>query len=294
MGELRNNMIRHMRFRGYAEKSIKLYTSCIGTLARHFGASPLSLGRADIESFFLHLRSRGISDATIRAYYEGMKFFYRMHGLSDRLPHMRFPRANKTIPALLGQEDVRSLLEGCRSLRFKTLFTLIYSAGLRVSEAANLSVSDIDFKRNVILVRNGKNGKDRYTLLVDRAREMLGTYLDLYRPSSYLFYRTGECTEHISVSAIQRTFKELARSVGLSEAVHVHTLRHCFATHLLENGTSIFYIMHLLGHAHIQTTMAYLHMRDLSELKITSPADLLARPEPRETAAPGELFRASA
>lgn len=294
MGELRNNMIRHMRSRGYAEKTIKLYTSCVKTFAAHFGSSPLKLGEADIESYFLHLREQGKSDATIRAYYEGVKFFYRMHGFSDRVPHMRFPRANKTIPALLGPDGVLALLEGCGSLKFKTLFTLIYSAGLRVSEAAALSVADVDFNRNLILVRNGKNGKDRYTLLASRTRELLARYLELYRPTSFLFYRNRERTEHISVSSIQRTFKELARSLGLGEGIHVHTLRHCFATHLIENGTSIFHIMHLLGHAHIQTTMAYLHMRDLSELRITSPVDLLSQRPPQELRASDDLFRASA
>ena len=126
---------------------------------------------------------------------------------------------------------------------------------------------------------NGKNGKDRPTLLAQKTIQLLRTYLQVYRPLDALFYG-NDISRHISVACIQKKFRQLVERFGFSRDVHVHTLRHCFATHLLENGTSIFHIMHLLGHSNIQTTMVYLHMGELADLDIVSPVDHFAFGEP--------------
>ena len=150
---------------------------------------------------------------------------------------------------------------------------LIYSAGLRVSEAANMKISDIDFVRKTILIRNSKNKKSRYTILADATASIIRNYMNIYKPIEYMFYKRRDITEQISISYIQRTFSKLVSKNNFNKKIHVHTLRHCFATHLLENGTNIFYIMKLLGHSCIQTTMIYLHMQDLSTLNLESPID---------------------
>jgi integrase/recombinase XerD len=273
MGSLKEKMTNHMRMNGYAPKSVKLYISCVGLFSRHFKKSPLFITRSEIESFFIYLRARNKSDSTVHMYYESLRYFYKMHDLQNRMPYMTFRHINNKLPAILSQVDVRTLLGNCASLKYRTIFSLIYSAGLRVSEAANLRVSDIDFTRKVIFVRNGKNKKDRYTLLANETINLLRNYFQVYRPVSFAFY-SNDITKGISTDCIQKYFRKTALAILNNPAVHVHTLRHCFATHLLENGTSIFYVMQLLGHSSILTTMKYLHMQDLDRLGLVSPLDV--------------------
>lgn len=272
MGELQNNMIMTMRNHGYSEKTIKLYTSSIRSLATHFNKTPLEITKKQIEEFIYHLRTQHRSDATIHVYFEAIKFFFRMHGLVDRLPKMKVNRIRNKIPAILSQKETASLLNSCASLKYKTIFSLIYSAGLRVSEAANLRLTDIDFSRKTIFIRNGKNKKNRYTLLANETINLLKSYYAVYNPQKHVFY-SNDILGKISIDCIQRNFRKLVQDNNLDKSIHVHTLRHCFATHLLENGTSIFYIMNLLGHSNIQTTMVYLHMRSLEDLNLRSPID---------------------
>jgi site-specific recombinase XerD len=181
---------------------------------------------------------------------------------------------NNKLPAILSQSDVNKLLVNCSSLKYRTIFSLIYSAGLRVSEAASLRIADIDFEKKKIFIKNSKNAKDRYTLLADETISLLRTYFSVYKPLSFIFY-SNDLTKHISIDCIQKHFHSYALAILHNPSVHIHTLRHCFATHLLENGTSIFYIMHLLGHSCIQTTVKYLHMVELETLGIVSPIDKL-------------------
>ena len=272
MGALRNNMIMTMRNRGYSEKTIKLYTSSIRSLATYFNKTPLDITKQQIEDFIYHLRMRQICDITIHVYFEAIKFFFRLHGIADRLPKISFKRTRNKLPAILSQSQTFELLNSCTSLKYKTIFSLIYSAGLRVSEAANLKLSDIDFSRKTVFIRNGKNKKDRYTILANETIDLLKKYYTVYHPQKHVFY-SRDVLGKISIDCIQRNFRNLIRENNLDPSIHVHTLRHCFATHLLENGTSIFYIMNLLGHSNIQTTMVYLHMRSLDELNIQSPID---------------------
>jgi len=272
MGVLKNQMCEIMRAQGYSEKTIKLYTCCVKCFSYHFMKSPLEITHKQIESFFLFLRQEQKSDSTIHIYYESLKYFYSMHNIRNRLPHLSFTHINSKLPEILCQKEVFQLLANCNSLKYRTIFTLIYSAGLRVSEAANLRLSDIDFERKQIFIRNGKNKKDRYTLLADETVRLIRNYLQIYNPNEYLFYANDICKK-ISVDCIQKNFKALVHDSEIMKNIHVHTLRHCFATHLLENGTSIFYIMQLLGHANIQTTMIYLHMQSLDKLNIQSPID---------------------
>jgi site-specific recombinase XerD len=193
--------------------------------------------------------------------------------MKDYVPKIRIGRVTNKIPYIPNPEELLSIISSCSSLKFRTIFMLIYSAGLRISEAANIKLSDIDFNRKTILIRNGKNNKNRYTILANTTISMIHDYLKVYKPVEFLFYKKRDITEQISTSHIQRTFSNLIIKSKCNQEIHVHTLRHCFATHLLENGTSIFYIMKLLGHSNIQTTMVYLHMQDLPKLKLESPID---------------------
>ena len=272
MGTLKNQMVSFMKINGYSDKTIKSYTYHVQSFSYFYMKSPLNITREEINNFFLYLRTTQKSDSTIHLYYESLKYFYRMHNLSHKLPKISFPRINNKIPPIISQLEVQEILQRCSSLKYKSIITIIYSAGLRISEATNLKVSDIDFSRKTVFIRNGKNKKDRYTILANETITLLKQYLTVYKPVNYLFY-ANDIWNRISTDSIQKFFKKLIKECGFDSSIHIHTLRHCFATHLLEEGTNIFYIMNLLGHSNIQTTMIYLHMQSLDKLHIKSPID---------------------
>jgi len=272
MGILKREMILNMKYRGYSEKTIKCYTNCVQVFSRYHMKNPLYVNKKEILGFFRYLRDNDKSDSTIHIYYESLKYFYKMHERIELLPKLSFPRIKNKIPIVLSKKDIHNILYNCTSLKYKTIITIIYSAGLRISEASGLKLSDIDFNRKTIYIKNSKNKKERYTILADEAISILKQYINHYKPIEYLFY-SKDIAKKISNDCIQKYFKLHIKNCGLNASIHVHTLRHCFATHLLEEGTSIFYIMKLLGHENIQATMVYLHMQSLSNLNIKSPID---------------------
>jgi site-specific recombinase XerD len=144
---------------------------------------------------------------------------------------------------------------------------------LRISELGNLKISDIDLDRMQIRVQGGKGNKDRYTLLSKRNMQVIIKYIEYYKPNEWLFYAKSNRSKNLDTRQIQRYFSEIIKKLKIDKRVSVHTLRHSFATHLLEDGTNIFYIQRLLGHANISSTSRYLHMQDLTLLNITSPLD---------------------
>jgi integrase/recombinase XerD len=295
MGVLQESMRTSMEIRGYSESTVATYLSCVRVFANHFGRSPLMISMKEIESFFHFLRQQRKSDSTIHLYYFSLHFFYHINNITDRLPKFSFGKIRNKVPMVLSQIKVVTLLDSCRSLKYKTLFTLAYASGLRTSELRNLTVHDIDFDRKQVYVRNGKNGRNRYSIIGNKTIQLLKMYMNVYGPHSFLFYNQEDSTTRLNRGAISRELGKLLLKNGIdAREVHLHTLRHCFATHLMESGTSIFHIMHLLGHANICTTMVYLHMQDLDKLNIASPIDLL-EPHPTDDAEPQkDLFAATA
>jgi len=277
MAALRDHMINFMTVRGYSPCTIESYTRSVELMAFHFMKSPLSLTKDEVEQYFLQLRKSNLSDSSIHLAYQGIRFFYRIHHIANRVPFIRFPGKFHKLPVVMSRVEIANMLAHCSGLKSKVLFYLIYSCGLRVSEAAKLKVTDIDFERKSVFIRRSKNNKDRYTVLGDRMAKMLHEYLLIQRSQEYLFpsRTTGG---HLSVDAIQRRFRKLVATAGVSKKIHVHTLRHCFATHLLENGTNLVYIMKLLGHSSIQTTMIYLHIQSMESMNVQSPMDTLPTP----------------
>ena len=295
MGTLQDSMRTTMEIRGYSEKTIAVYIGCVRVFARHFNKSPLLISMREIESFFQFLRQQRKSDSTIHLYYVSLRFFYRINDISDRMPQLTFKRIQNRIPMILSQEKVITVLNSCTSLKYGTLFSLAYASGLRNSELRDLTVRDIDFARKQVYVRRGKCRRSRYSILGNKTMELLSSYLNVYKPHSFLFYKREDITSRVGKDAIRRELIKLLVKNGIdAHEVHLHTLRHCFATHLMENGTSIFHVMHLLGHTSIQTTMVYLHMQDPSKLNITSPIDVLHIHRDDSTEPQKELFAETA
>lgn len=182
------------------------------------------------------------------------------------------PKREKKLPVILSMDEVKRIISAASNLKHKVLLSLIYSGGFRVSEVLSLRPTDIDQQRMLVHVRSAKGKKDRYTLLSARALAMLQEYLDVYQPQEYLF--EGKLRQQYSPRAAQEVLKLSARRAGIQKNISLHSLRHSFATHLLENGTDIRYIQTLLGHQSPKTTMIYTHVTHASIRNIRSPLDI--------------------
>jgi integrase/recombinase XerD len=273
MGYLRTHMISEMKLHGYSETTIKMYTKCIHQIAYYFMKSPLTLTQNDIKSFFLSLIETHVSSTQQNIFYSSLKTFFKLHNRPDYLNFLPPPKRFYSIPEVLDESEIETILSLCRTLRYKTFFTLIYSSGLRISEALNLKCSDIDFSRKTILIRNSKNGKSRYSILSIKAIKLLNFYFNRYQPEKLLFFSLHDKSIKMSKRLAQDVFHRLVKEARISKKVRVHTLRHSFATHLLERNTNIFYIMQLLGHSSIRSTLIYLHMQRIDKINIYSPLD---------------------
>ena len=228
--------------------------------------------------YLLHLiRDKHQAPQTLDVAYSALKFLY--HTVLNRpLDISPVPRSKQSqkLPVVLSTEEITKLFSCIKKIRHKALLTLIYSAGLRTSEAANLKVSDIDSKRMQIRIQNSKGAKDRYTILSETALLTLREYYTIYRPTTWLFKgRFGD--KPIGFRGISFIFTIYKIEAGIKKEASVHSLRHSFATHLLENGVDLHHIQLLLGHSSPKTTTVYLHVRRVDLQKIISPLDLIKK-----------------
>ena len=276
MGKLRDRMEMDMKLRRLSPRTISCYLACMKKVAVHFGKSPADLRDEEIRSYLHHLiEERKASQAVISQSYSALKFLFEKT-LQKEWDVLKIPRSRqkKKLPEVLSKQEVELIFSATRNLKHRAILMTIYSAGLRVSEVSRLKVSDIDSGRMMIRVNDGKGMKDRYTLLGERNLEILRLYYRKYRPSEWLF--PGKIlSEPVSISSVQRIFKASVQEAGVRKKVSVHTLRHCFATHLLESGTDLYYIQRLLGHKSARTTSVYLHVTGRDLAKVKSPIDLL-------------------
>ena len=265
-----------MKLRRFSPKTISCYLTCMKNVAVHFGKSPAELGDEEIRGYLHHLmEERKASQAVISQSYSALKFFFEKT-LDKPWNLLKIPRAKKgkKLPGVLSGEEVESIFLATGNLKHRAILMTIYSAGLRVGEVTRLKVSDIESKRMMIRVNQGKGLKDRYTLLGERNLDILRLYWKAYRPLDWLFPGRNS-SEPVSISAVQRVFKASLNKAGIRKPASLHTLRHCFATHLLESGTDLYYIQRFLGHSSASTTSVYLHVTGKEMGKIKSPIDLL-------------------
>jgi site-specific recombinase XerD len=283
MGKLREQMKMELELRNYAPKTIKAYMGHMVGYTRLFMKSPAEMGEEEIRKYLHHLKTvKKVSSSNINIAYWALHFFYvkTLHRdwSVEKIPHLK---KEKKLPVVLAQQEVKKLLEAVSNLKHRAILMAAYSGGLRVSEAANLKVADIDSQRMLIRVEQGKGKKDRYTLLSQTLLENLRSYYKACRPQKWLF-PGKQLDEPIDAGSIQRVFKRAKKKAGILKPATVHTLRHSFATHLLEAGTDLFTIKKLLGHSSIQTTLIYLHIQHKNLQKVISPLDQLAEVKPGE------------
>lgn len=276
MGELREAMKQELVLHGYSPRTIKAYVQHVARFTRHFGKSPRELGREEIYDYLLYLAnekrvSRAYRDQAVSA----LKFLYgRVLGRSFVAEALPRPRKEYKLPSVLSAGEVRRFLGSVRNIKHLSILMLMYSAGLRVGEVVKLRVEDIDSDRRMIHIRGAKGRKDRYSVLSGVALNVLRMYWRLYKPRDWLF-PGGKSGRHITLRSVQRIVERTREKAGIRKCISAHTLRHSFATHLLEGGTDLRYIQELLGHKSSKTTEVYTHVTRRDVGRIVSPLDNL-------------------
>ena len=270
----------HAELRGLSKHTVGEYCSKAKLFQNHYGKPATELNISDIQNYLHHLKfERKLSATSINTMNSGLRFLYNV-ALDTPLNLHKIPcmRKVRSFPDILTREEVFILFEACGNLRDKCMLMLGYSAGLRVSEIAALRVSDIDSQNMQIFIHQGKGGKDRYAILSQVMLDTLREYWKAYRPNKYLFHSLShyKAGEHITSRGIQNAFNSVKQSAGIQKKIVFHTLRHSFATHLLEDGVSIYVIKQLLGHADISTTSFYCHLVKISQMNVQSPLDKFA------------------
>lgn len=273
---LRQRMIEDLRIRNYSQGTVKAYVARVAEFARYFGRSPALLGPPHIRQYQVHLieekhTSWPMFNQTVCA----LRFLYQTTLNKEwAVKHIPFPKKPKKLPVVLSVKEVGVLLAAVENRKHRAILETLYGAGLRLGEALGLRVSDIDSGRMVLHVRQGKGRKDRYVALSPTLLRRLREYWKLYQPAELLF-AGREPERPLSPSVVQTAILAARKKAGLRKLAHCHTLRHSFATHLLEAGVDLRTIQILLGHQSLSTTAVYLHIASKSLQETAQSKDLL-------------------
>jgi len=273
---LRRRMIEDMTLRNFTPQTIQTYVGCIARFARYFHSSPERLGPEQVRAYLLHLvQERRVSLSYYKQTRSALRFLYRVtldrDDILETIPPVKQPR---TLPVVLSPDEVARFFAAISNVKHRAILITAYAAGLRVSEVTQLQVADIDSQRMVIHVRNGKGRKDRYVMLSPRRLEILRAYWKAARPPDNLF--PGAIPGRpITTASVQKVCQRARRRAGMAKNITAHTMRHSFATHLLESGTDLRTIQVLLGHQSFSTTARYVHVATASLPSIKSPLDRL-------------------
>jgi integrase/recombinase XerD len=265
-----------IQLRGLAKNTLESYSMHARIFLEYCNRPVEQLDVEDIRNFLQHLlHEKKSSLGTVNSYSAAIRFLFAVT-LNRTLNYLQIPRLKKrkTLPEVLTREEVFSIISHCQNIKHKAMLMVVYSSGLRVSEAAALKIQHIDSKSMRVFVQCGKGGKDRYTLLSDACLDALREYWKMYRPrhrEGWLFLGTYDVT-HITSDGIENAFNKAVKRTNITKAVSIHTLRHAFATHLLEDGATLLQVKELLGHANIQSTTIYLHLANITA-GLKSPLD---------------------
>lgn len=266
--------LRILQQKRYSVSTLKTYTSYFRQFLEYFASDRLNqLSIEQINSYILELVNKsGISPSQQNQRINSIKFYYeKVLGRKKGYYNIERPRKERKLPTVLTKSEVQLIMENIKNLKHKCILTTIYSAGLRRSELINLKISDIDSKRGLIKIRGSKGKKDRYTLLSAKLIELLRQYYMAYGPDDWLF--EGQHGGQYSATSIAKILQKALRKAGIQKHATPHSLRHSFATHLLEQGTNLRYIQEILGHEDPKTTQIYTHVATNEISKIRSPLD---------------------
>lgn len=261
MTPLRQKMIEDMQLRGLAVRTQESYVGAVKGLAQYYGKSPSELSDGELRQYLLYLKNeKKVAASTCNQVLSALKFLYRQT-MGQEFPILDFvkPERRQKLPVVLSRGEVKQILGYLRKVQYQVCLSTIYSCGLRLKEGVSLQVKDIDSERMVVQVRQGKGGKDRYVPLPERTLAQLREYWLQHRDPVWLF-PGGIAKQPMSDSGVQKAFRGALQDSGITKAASVHTLRHSYATHLLEAGVDIRLIQQYLGHNSLASTYLYLHL----------------------------------
>jgi site-specific recombinase XerD len=277
---LRQRFIDDLRLRNFAPKTIKAYVAGVVRFARHFGRSPADLGAEDVRAFQLDLLRAGATWSLYNQSVCALRFLYGVTLNRPEVVHaIPYGKRPKTLPSVLSPDEIVRLIETAKPGRRRVMIQTAYACGLRINELLHLQISDIDSARMVVVVRQGKGRKDRLVPMSPRLLAELRAYWKQDRPTPWLF--PGLIPGRpVTDGSASRWFQDLVVQAGFGKRVTWHTLRHSFATHLLEAGVDLPTLQALLGHSHLRATIGYLHVSTRHLKRMPSLLDLLAVPSP--------------
>ena len=280
---LRRRMIEDMTVRGFTACTQRGYITAVRTFTVFFGRSPDRATAEDLRRFQLHMRSQGTSATTMNAAVSALRFFFGVTlGRGDAQVGMTTVREPRRLPVILSPQEVARLLDAAPGLKYRAALSLAYGAGLRASEVVHLKIADIDSSRQVIRVEQGKGRKDRYAMLSDPLLDLLRAWWLAARergvmlPGGWLFPGQNPVNP-LTTRQLRRAFDGAREAAGIDKRVSLHTLRHCFATHLLEQKVDIRVIQVLLGHKKLETTARYSQVASTTLRAVKSPLEALSQ-----------------
>jgi site-specific recombinase XerD len=265
--------------RKYSPKTRAAYVHYNKALCRFLQKPPEAVTNEDIKKYLAYQeKEKGLSASSMNLALSSFRFFYDHVVKQNIARDQRRPRQDKKLPVVLSRAEIKTLLNAKTNIKHRLLLMLVYSAGLRVSEVVSLKKEHIDPARRLITIVSGKGRKDRYTLLSEQVMLCLKNYYAVYKIDTWLFPGSSSGS-HLSVRSAQHVCEDALQNANIEKNASIHSLRHAFATHLLENGTDIRYIQELLGHTSLRTTQRYTHVARHKVLKIQSPLDSLEKTE---------------
>jgi len=289
MGRLQEQMKADLLLKRFSPHTMRAYLRCIRDFAKYFMRPPEGMGEAEIRKFLLYLtQEQDVSPGLQAVYVSAFKFLYRITlRQPEVVEHLPYPKKPRSLPEVLSMQEVLTLFAAIKSPKYKAILATAYGAGLRISEVCALKPTDIDSQRMLIHVRLGKGKKDRYVMLGETVLALLREYYKTARRKGDYLFPGQKPKTHLCSSAVSQVTKKIVRQAGLSKKVTLHTLRHSFATHLLESGYDIRIVQALLGHASIRTTQRYTHITDHLIGLTRSPLDLISKtPSPLQNTDP--------
>ena len=281
MTPLRQKMINDMKLRGFSPRTQGSYLEAVTGLAKYFNQSPDRLSKEQVQQYLLYLmEDKKLSWSSCNIAASAFRFLYGKT-LEDETMRLSIPPRKKVkkLPEILSTQEVERLFAATDNPKHRMILMTVYGGGLRVSEVVKLKVNDIHKDRMTIRVDQGKGNKDRYTLLSKRLLEELRVYWTMYRPSLWLFPSSKDRNKPLHISTAQRIYYKSKEKAKITKGRGIHTLRHCFATHMLEAGHDVRTIQMLMGHSSIMTTMVYLQVTQKKLDATKSPLDLIEIPE---------------
>ena len=274
MGQIYDRMLGDLKLKNYAPSTQRNYLLYARSFVRYHMRSPAQMGEREIRDFLLSEALRQVSPAVLKMHVASLRFLY---AVTLRRPEvvawLDWPKVPRHLPEILSRDEIEALLAAVQPLLHRAVIMTAYGAGLRISEACNLQTTDIDGKRGLIHVRDGKRGRDRYVMLSPRLLACLREYYRQTRPRGPYVFPGQKPGRPITPGPVSDAFKKALKLAGIKKRLTMHSLRHAFATHLLEAGTDIRVIQVLLGHGSIRTTARYAHVSGKHIATVNSPLD---------------------